>query len=149
VAKPTGKGGGRQTLVGARIARERAARRRAARERAEREAEAAAGSQIERGTKPQPDTVREVPVAAVPAEPEIVDVPLSDLANELSVLAAVISSGLARHHPEARRLFRDVGIRVNGEAIVSDKAKLTQRDVAADGTIELAVGERRVRLRPA
>jgi tyrosyl-tRNA synthetase len=69
--------------------------------------------------------------------------------NELSVLAALVTTGLARHHPEARRLFRDVGIRVNGEPVTSDKAKLRSGDLTTEGVIRLSVGERRhILLRP-
>lgn len=77
------------------------------------------------------------------------EIPQSDLMNEVSVLAALISSGLARSHPEARRLFRDEGIRVNDTPVLSDKAKLTLADVTADGTIKVSLGtDRHVVLRP-
>ncbi len=85
----------------------------------------------------------------IPAESEVVEIPQSDLMNEVSVLAALISSGLARSHPEARRLFRDEGIRVNDAPVLSDKAKLTPTDVTTEGTIKLSLGtDRHVLLRP-
>jgi tyrosyl-tRNA synthetase len=118
---------------GERVARERAARRRAAKERAARE------PVVEKGSAADP----------IPTEPEIIEIPQSDLMNEVSVLAALISSGFARSHPEARRLFRDEGIRVNDVPVLSDKAKLTLADVTAEGTIKLSLGgERYVLLRP-
>ena len=107
MAKPAGRGGGGQTTEGARVARERAARRRAAKERAARE-QALAGH---RGAAAEETT----------GEPLVVEIPQSDLMNEVSVLATLIAAGLARHHPEARRLFRDEGVQVNGEPVLSDK----------------------------
>lgn len=77
------------------------------------------------------------------------EIPESDIRNELSVLAALIAVGLARHHPEARRLFRDEGIAVNGEPVTTDKAKLRLSDVTGDGVIKLSLGkERHVLLKP-
>ena len=124
----------RQETFGERVARERAARRRAAKERA-RQAEA-------RNEKAKPSDLET-------AEPETIEIPQSDLANELSVLAALISAGLARHHPEARRLFREPGILVNDQPVMSDKAKLRLSDVTDEGTIKLGLGTgRHVLLRP-
>ncbi len=132
--KPDKKPVSRLGSFGERVARERAARRRAAKERAARE------------------PVAEKSHAADPtilAESEVVEIPQSDLMNEVSVLAALISSGLARSHPEARRLFRDEGIRVNDAPVLSDKAKLTPTDVTTEGTIKLSLGtDRHVLLRP-
>ena len=81
-------------------------------------------------------------------ETPAVEIPESDLRNELSVLAALISAGLARFHPEARRLFREEGVSVNGDPVLSDKAKLTLADVK-DGLIKLSLGkDRHVLLKP-
>lgn len=125
---------------GERVGRERAARRRAARERAEQ------------GREPR-DSADDAEPALNPADPEIIEIieiPQSDLANELSVLAALIMSGLARSHPEARRHFREDGISVNDTPIHSDKAKLRISDVSSDGVIKLSIGQaRHVLLRPA
>lgn len=119
---------------GERVGRQRAARRRAAKERAARE---------------QTAMTRTPRAGHVPPEPEIIEIPQSDLMNEVSVLAALIFGGLARHHPEARRLFRDEGIAVNDAPVLSDKAKLRLSDVSADGTIKLSLGgARHVLLRP-
>lgn len=115
---------------GERVARERAARRRAARERIAHVKDA------------------RDPVGGA-GEPELIEIPQSDLANELSVLAALIASGLARSHPEAKRQFRETGILVNGEPVLSDKAKLRLSDVSAEGVIKLSLGTKRhVLLRP-
>jgi len=119
---------------GERVGRERAARRRAARERARAEDAALPGA-------PRADEAS--------AEPEFIEIPQSDLANELSVLAALIMAGLARSHPEARRQFRDSGISVNDTPVLSDKAKLRLSDVSPEGVIKLALGDgQHVLLRP-
>jgi tyrosyl-tRNA synthetase len=118
---------------GERVGRERAARRRAARERT-------ASEQVPKD--------RDHAEAPVPSEPETIEIPQSDLANELSVLAALIMAGLVRSHPEARRRFRDDGIKVNDVPLLSDKAKLCQSDVSSDGLIRLSLGAQSVLLRP-
>jgi tyrosyl-tRNA synthetase len=83
------------------------------------------------------------------SEPEIVEIPQSDLANELSVFAALIMSGLVRSHPEARRRFREDGVSVNDAPILGDKAKLRCSDVSPEGVIKLSLGhDRHVFLRP-
>jgi tyrosyl-tRNA synthetase len=128
---------------GERVARERAARRRAAKERAalEMAAPAPTGSVEIADVAP----VRRQPEPEPPSshEPETIEIPHSDLANELSVLAAVVTGGLARSHTEAKRLLRDEGISVNGAAVLSDKAKLTLADVTAEGVIAVTVGASR------
>ncbi|MGD9805112.1 MAG: hypothetical protein AB7E81_21295 [Hyphomicrobiaceae bacterium] len=128
--KPTGQLG----TYGERVGRERAARRRAARERG-------AAEHKPRDGRRRPDVAM--------AEPEFIEIPQSDLANELSVLAVLITSGLVRSHPEARRCFRDVGILVNDVPILSDKAKICLTDISPEGLIKLSLGDgRRVLLRP-
>ena len=123
----------KRDAYGERVARERAARRRAAKERQHREAES---------------DVRDAPEAEVTAEPEVVEIPYSDLANELSVLATLIAAGLTRSHPGAKRLFRDAGITVNDDAVTDEKAKLRLADVK-DGVIKLSVGgKRHILLKP-
>lgn len=120
---------------GERVARERAARRRAARERAGREQGVrASNDRLETEERPEPQST----------EPEIIEIPHSDLANEVSVLAALIMSGLARSHPEARRRFREDGISVNDAPVMSDKAKLRTSDVSPEGVIKLGVGDAQV-----
>jgi tyrosyl-tRNA synthetase len=141
VARP-GKPTTQLGTYGERVGRERAARRRAARDNAAREQPAPRPE-----APPQrADIQTSDPIAA---EPEIIEIPQSDLANELSVLAALIMAGLARSHPEARRRFREDGIAVNDTPVLSDKAKLRPLDVSPDGVIKLALGSgRSVLLRP-
>lgn len=128
---------------GERVARERAARRRAAKQRIAHEAsppEANAASAFV-DVAPERRQIEAEPPSS--HEPETIEIPHSDLANELSVLAAVVTGGLARSHTEAKRLLRDEGIAVNGAAILSDKAKLTLADVTADGVIAVTIGTAR------
>ncbi|MEZ5817133.1 MAG: hypothetical protein R3D44_08640 [Hyphomicrobiaceae bacterium] len=132
--KPSKRLGSHQGTFGERVARERAARRRAAKARAQREEALAT------------DTAAAVDAVA---GPDIVEIPQSDLLNELSVLAALISAGLARSHPEAKRHFREQAIAVNGEPVLSDKAKLRLSDVTPEGVITLTLGAaRQVLLKP-
>lgn len=137
---PRGKQAGKQTTrlgtYGERVGRERAARRRASRDR----------NVPEHVAHPLDERAG----AGSPSEPEAIEIPQSDLANELSVLAALIMSGLVRSHPEAKRRFRDDGVRVNDALVLSDKAKLRLSDVTPDGVIKLSLGDgRQVLLRPA
>lgn len=123
-----------QETFGERVARERAARRRKAKQRAARQP---AGM-------PSHGTESEAPTT----EPEIIELPQSDLLNEVSVLSALIAAGLARSHNEARRLFREAGILVNDQPVLTDKAKLRLSDVR-DGFIKLGLGTmRHVLVRP-
>jgi tyrosyl-tRNA synthetase len=119
---------------GERVGRERAARRRAARERSAREQIAPGGEQ---------------PADGLSVEPETIEIPQSDLVNELSVFAALIMTGLVRSHPEAKRRFRDDGLKVNDVPVLSDKAKLRPSDVTSEGLIRLSLGKRHILLRPA
>jgi len=153
--KPPSAQSHRLGTYGERVGRERAARRRAARERGEREpappAEAAIDADV--AVRPEPAARPEAPVRSEapvrPEGPEVVEIPMSDLANELSVMATLIMAGLARSHPEARRRFRDDGVTVNDVAVLSDKAKLRLADLTSEGTIKLSVGgARHVLLRP-
>ncbi|MGE0768087.1 MAG: hypothetical protein AB7L90_16625 [Hyphomicrobiaceae bacterium] len=157
MAKPSMRKPPRKTTThlgtyGERVARERAARRRAARDRAEREPADRKSTERELATPHREPALDDEPAAGpdVVSGPEVVEIPQSDLANELSVLAALIMSGLVRSHPEAKRRFREDGIIVNDKPVLSDKAKLRLSDVSPDGLIKLALGAgRHVFLRPA
>jgi tyrosyl-tRNA synthetase len=79
----------------------------------------------------------------------VFEIPHSDLFNEVSVLATLITTGLARSHPDARRQFREHGVWVNGERVLSDKAKLRLSDVTPAGVISLSIGDgKKVSLKP-
>ena len=93
------------------------------------------------------EVVQDVSIAASGDAPTV-EIPESDLRNELSVLAALIAAGLARWHPEAKRQFRELGVSVNDEPVLSDKAKLRLSDVR-NGVIKLGLGkDRHVLLKP-
>ncbi len=89
------------------------------------------------------------PADAAPEKIPVIEIPQSDLMNELSVLATLITAGLAKGHRDARRLFREVGVLVNDVPIHSDKAKLRLSDVSAEGLVKLSLGaDQHVFLRP-
>ena len=78
-----------------------------------------------------------------------IDVPESDLRNELGILAAFVASGLVKSNGEARRQIQGGGLRVNDEPVRDEKAKLRLSDVK-DGVIKLSLGRKKhVLLKPA
>ncbi len=78
-----------------------------------------------------------------------VEVPESDLRNELGVLAAFVTAGLVKSNGEARRQIQGGGLRVNDEPVADEKAKLRLGDLK-DGVIKLSLGKKKhVLLRPA
>jgi tyrosyl-tRNA synthetase len=78
-----------------------------------------------------------------------IELPRSDIENELGVLAAFVTSGLVKSNSEARRQVQGGGLRVNDVAITDDKAKLTLKDITPEGVIKLSLGKKRhVLVRP-
>ena len=78
-----------------------------------------------------------------------IEIPESDIRNELSVLAAFVTAGLAKSNSDARRQIQGGGLRVNDEPVKDDKQKLRSTDVTPDGVIKLSIGRKRhVLLRP-
>jgi tyrosyl-tRNA synthetase len=78
-----------------------------------------------------------------------IELPRSDLENELSVLAAFVTSGLVKSNGDARRQIAGGGLRVNDIAVADDKAKLTLANLTPDGVIKLSFGKQKhVLLRP-
>ena len=77
-----------------------------------------------------------------------IEIPEADIRNELSVLAAFVTAGLAKSNSDARRQIQGGGLRVNDEPIADDKAKLRSSDLK-DGVIKLSLGKKRhVLLKP-
>ena len=77
-----------------------------------------------------------------------IDVPESDIRNELGVLAAFVTAGLVKSNGEARRQIQGGGLRINDVAVADEKAKLRLGDVK-DGVIKLSLGKKKhVLLRP-
>ncbi|MBK6901199.1 MAG: tyrosine--tRNA ligase [bacterium] len=69
--------------------------------------------------------------------------PATDLAGDgLPLIDALADAGLAASKGEARRLIRQGGIRVNGEAVADEMRALTAADVR-DGRIALQAGKKR------
>jgi tyrosyl-tRNA synthetase len=78
-----------------------------------------------------------------------IEVPMSDVENELGVLAAFVTAGLVKSNSEARRQVQAGGLRVNDTAVTDEKAKLRPADISADGVIKLSFGRKKhVLLRP-
>ncbi len=79
---------------------------------------------------------------------ETIEVPESDIRNELGVLAAFVMAGLVKSNGEARRQVQGGGLRVNDVAVKDDKAKLRPADLK-DGVIKLSLGKKKhVLLKP-
>lgn len=77
-----------------------------------------------------------------------IEVPESDVRNELGILAAFVTAGLVKSNGEARRQIQGGGLRVNDEVVKDEKAKLRLSD-AKDGVIKLSLGRKRhVLLKP-
>jgi len=69
--------------------------------------------------------------------------PLADLAGEgLSLLDALVDTGLMGTKGEARRMVRQGGVKVNGETVADEMRMLIAADVQ-DGRIALQVGKKR------
>ena len=78
-----------------------------------------------------------------------IEVPLSDIQNELGVLAAFVTAGLVKSNGEARRQVAGGGLRVNDTVVTEEKAKLRSSDIGRDGVIKLSLGKKKhVLLRP-
>jgi tyrosyl-tRNA synthetase len=78
-----------------------------------------------------------------------IEVPMSDIANELGVLAAFVTAGLVKSNGEARRQVQGGGLRVNDRPVTDEKAKLRSGDIGPDGVIKLSLGRKKhVLLRP-
>ena len=79
----------------------------------------------------------------VGGELPIIEMPASDIANELSVVAAFVTAGLVASNGEAKRAIANNSFSVNDVRVTSDKAKLTRKDVSADGIIKLSMGKKK------
>ncbi len=72
-----------------------------------------------------------------------IEVARGDLARGIAAIDLFHRSGLAGSKSEARRLIKGGGARVNGQALDSDTAVLTERDVTAEGYIKLSAGRKK------
>jgi tyrosyl-tRNA synthetase len=80
-----------------------------------------------------------------------VDIARGDLEAGLGVLVAFADKArLVASNGEARRQIKAGGLKVNDATVTDETAKLTPRDVTAEGVIKLSLGKKRhVLLRPA
>jgi tyrosyl-tRNA synthetase len=78
-----------------------------------------------------------------------VEVARKDIEAGLSVLAAVVTAGLATSNGEVRRAIATNAIAVNDARVTSDKHTIGKNDVTAEGVIKLSLGKKRhVLLKP-
>ncbi|MFN4282216.1 MAG: tyrosine--tRNA ligase [Alphaproteobacteria bacterium] len=71
-----------------------------------------------------------------------VEVPASEFADGLPVIALLVRAGLAASNGDARRLIKGGGAKLNDAAIADEMLKVTAKD-AASGTIKLSAGKKR------
>jgi tyrosyl-tRNA synthetase len=77
-----------------------------------------------------------------------IEIPRADLDAGLGVLTAFVRAGLVASNSEARRQIQGGGLKVNDEAVASDKASLSSVD-AGSGVIKLSLGKKKhVLLKP-
>jgi tyrosyl-tRNA synthetase len=78
-----------------------------------------------------------------------VEISRADLDAGLGVLTAFVKAGLVASNGEARRQIQGGGLKVNDEAVASDKAVLKLSDAASGGVIKLSLGKKKhVLLKP-
>ncbi len=78
-----------------------------------------------------------------------VEIPRSDIENELGALAAFVSAGLVKSNSDARRQVQGGALRVNDQPVTDEKSKLRRTDIGPDGVIKLSLGRKKhVLLRP-
>jgi len=77
-----------------------------------------------------------------------VEIPRAELDAGIGILAAFVKAGLVASNSEARRQIQGGGLKVNDEAVTSDKASLAAPNVVA-GVIKLSLGKKKhVLLKP-
>ncbi|CAA2138415.1 tyrosine--tRNA ligase [Hyphomicrobium sp. ghe19] len=78
-----------------------------------------------------------------------IEIPRADLDAGLGVLTAFVKAGLVASNSEARRQVQGGGLKVNDEAVTSDKATVGTADASANGVIKLSLGKKKhVLLKP-
>ncbi len=75
---------------------------------------------------------------------EVVTLPAADLADGLSVVQALVRTGIAPSGKEAKRLIAEGGLRLNNEA-VADPQRLLSADDIGDG-LKVSVGRKKHRM---
>lgn len=77
------------------------------------------------------------------------EIPASDLAAGMGILAACVAAGLAKSNGEARRHIKSGAVKVNDTPVTDEKMSLTNSDLLAEGVIKLSIGKKRhVLLKP-
>ena len=87
---------------------------------------------------------------AIAGDLPTVEIPQSELAAGIGVLAAFVRAGLVASNGEARRQIKGGGLRVNDVAVTDEKMVLNAASLTSEGVIKLSLGKKRhVLLRPA
>ena len=71
------------------------------------------------------------------------EIPKSDLAAGIGLLAALVVSGLAASNGEARRHVQSGAVRVNDQPASQERATLGTSDLLPEGVIKLSVGKKK------
>jgi tyrosyl-tRNA synthetase len=78
-----------------------------------------------------------------------VEMPRSDLAAGIGVLAAFVKAGLAASNGEVRRAIANNAIMINDVRVTSERAVIGEADIPANGLVKLSLGRKRhVLLKP-
>lgn len=72
-----------------------------------------------------------------------IEIPQSELDAGIGILVAFVKAGLVSSNSEARRQIQGGGLKINDEAVASDKASLTAADATATGLIKLSLGKKK------
>jgi tyrosyl-tRNA synthetase len=80
---------------------------------------------------------------ALAADLPTVEIASSELDAGLGILTAFVKAGLVASNSEARRQIQGGALKVNDEAVSSDKATLTLGDTRATGVIKLSLGKKK------
>jgi tyrosyl-tRNA synthetase len=77
-----------------------------------------------------------------------IEIPAAEFNSGLGVLTAFVKAGLVASNSEARRQIQGGGLKINDEAVTSDKAVL-KADAVSNGVIKLSLGKKKhVLLKP-
>jgi tyrosyl-tRNA synthetase len=78
-----------------------------------------------------------------------IEIPAAEFDAGFGVLTAFVRAGLVASNSEARRQIQGGGLKVNDQAVTSDKAVLKAADAVSNGVIKLSLGKKKhVLLKP-
>ena len=71
------------------------------------------------------------------------EIPVTELASGIGVLAIFVKAGLVASTGEARRQIKGGGLRMNDVAVTDERAMLSADDVTGEGVIKLSMGKKK------